>query len=75
MITVILCAAAAAILAGSIMLQTPSGDHYAQEHAAAGNDEKVPGPAHDNNEEAPTVPSGQEGTVRACFLSIYFLEY
>lgn len=69
LITVILCAAAAALLAGSIMLQSPSGNHYAQEHAAAGNDEKVTEPAHDNNEEAPTVPSGQEGTVRACFLS------
>ena len=69
LITLILCAAAALLLAGAIKLQSAPSDHYAQEHAAKKDDEKVTEQAQNANEEAPTVPSDREGTVRACFLS------
>ena len=41
LITLILCAAAALLLAGAIKLQSAPSDHYAQEHAAKKDDEKV----------------------------------
>ena len=69
LLTIVLCAAAAALLAGASMLQNASTYHNAQEHYEAKSDGKESDSVENTNEEALTVPSDTEGTVRACFLS------
>ena len=75
-LTVILCAAAAVLMAGAIAVQKSNSGNTAQESiiqepAAAQSDGKEPDPAQSESvtEEASTVPSVSEGAVRACFLT------
>ena len=69
LLTIILCAAAAALMVLSLKLQNSPAYHHAQGNTGEKSDEKESSAAQNTNKEAPAVPSGSEGTVRAYFLS------
>ena len=76
-LTVILCATAVVLMAAAVWAQKGGAGRAAQESVtggqqtvtSAGKDAAENDEPHNDTTEASTVPSEQEGTVRACFLS------